>query len=518
MPSVFRLGPSALALLILSWNLTASGEDIGAEALRTKATPRPTATPKPTRKPTPVPTATPSPTPVPTATPTPVPTPSPTPVATATPTPVPTPTPAPSTGSKAIGINIAGLNYYGTEVPFLNLFKLSEPWLTQCSGYEDPNCSSFVVSGGSAWNTLEQSKLVLDANGYPTSLPVPGANSAVNYTRVSTLVPTGLNARTPAGRFIVLYDGEGTLSYGLGAVKNDAQSSTGRDVLDIATNGVQTWFQLSITATDPGQTGNYLKNIRVLPEGGVCSNNAAQYCDPNAASSCSNGASCQSFEQVHAAQPFDPRFLHNLSGFKAVRFMEYQNTNNARIVHWTGRTTPDKATWGAEDRDGGPLEMAVALGNQLNADIWLNIPTYADDDYVRNFATLVRDQLAPHLKVYVEYSNEAWNGGFSAGGWMEAQALARWPNANDTVFGKRMQWYGMRTAQICDIWKDVWGTSFNQVECVMGGQAANSWTVQQALDCPLWAAENGGSACVQHNIRAIAIAPYFGYYLGLPEN
>ncbi|MDD2769500.1 MAG: cellulose-binding protein, partial [Methylococcus sp.] len=42
--------------------------------------------------------------------------------------------------------------------------------------------------------------------------------------------------------------------------------------------------------------------------------------------------------------------------------------------------------------------------------------------------------------------------------------------------------------------------------------------VQQALDCPLWAAENGGSACVQHNIRAIAIAPYFGYYLGLPEN
>ncbi|WP_051220194.1 hypothetical protein [Methylococcus capsulatus] len=406
-------------------------------------------------------------------------------------------------------------------MPFLNLFKLSEPWLTQCDAYQDPNCSTFVEAGGSSWNTREQAKLILDSNGYPRSLPDPaqGAASGTNYTSVATLVPTGLNSATPAGRFIVLYDGEGTLAYGRGASRNASLSSPGRDVIDVSTDGIQTWIQVSIKATDPNKTGNHIRNLRLLQAGGVCSNDPAAYCDPSAAQSgCASGGSCRSFEQVYPTQPFDPRFLRNLAGFKAVRFMAFQNTNDSQVELWADRTLPDDVTWVSERGDGGPVEMAVALGNQLGADIWVNMPTHADDGYVRSFATLVKNTLAASRKVYVEYSNEAWNGAFSAGSWMENQALTRWAGASDTPFGKRLQWYGMRTAQICDIWKAVWGASFSRVVCVLGAQAANPWTARQALDCPLWAAENGGASCVQHGIRALAIAPYFGYYLGLPEN
>jgi hypothetical protein len=52
------------------------------------------------------------------------------------------------------------------------------------------------------------------------------------------------------------------------------------------------------------------------------------------------------------------------------------------------------------------------------------------------------------------------------------------------------------------------------VTCVLGAQAANTWTATQALSCPLWA--NG--PCQNHHIDAIAIAPYFGHYLGAPAN
>lgn len=419
----------------------------------------------------------------------------------------------------AFGVNIAGLAYYGSEVPFVDLFKLSGPWLTQCSEGSDASCdASRFAAGASAWNTLEQDQLVLDTNGYPKSLPDSSQTSAriSRFTAVATLVPTGLNRSHSSGRYIVLYDGEGTLAYGRGAVRNAAWSKPGRDVLEVMTDGAEPWFQLAIIATDPGKSGNHIRNIRVLPAGGFCSGAPTSPCGDSSA--CTGQGSCLEFEQTYLTQPFDPRFLRNLANFRAVRFMDYQNTNDSTVVRWSERTLPQARTWVSEHGDGGPAETVVALGNRLEADVWVNMPTQVDDDYVRNFAALMRSGLDKTRKVYVEYGNEAWNGAFSAGSWMEAQALVRWPRAGDTVFGKRMQWYGMRTAQVCDIWKSVWSGEAARVVCVMGSQAANVWTARQALDCPLWAAENGGKPCHKHDIQVLAIAPYFGYYLGLPEH
>ena len=55
----------------------------------------------------------------------------------------------------------------------------------------------------------------------------------------------------------------------------------------------------------------------------------------------------------------------------------------------------------------------IDLGNELEKDIWLNIPHLADDAFVRAMAEAVRDSLDPALKVYVEFSNEVWNSQFS---------------------------------------------------------------------------------------------------------
>ncbi|MGY6214123.1 cellulose-binding protein [Methylolobus aquaticus] len=431
--------------------------------------------------------------------------------------------PTPEQRPLRLGINIEGLAYWGTEAAFVNLAKMASPWLTQCDPRQDPYCADglFGVAGANSWNTKEQDKLDLDEQGYPRSLPdvSQGTVNHTNFTSVSTLIPTGLSPLRTSGRFVVRYDGEGRLVYGRGATRNAALSKPGRDVLDVTTDGNQTWFQLTIAATDPRKSGRYLRNIRIFPEGGACASDPALACSiSDTGEACPNNGTCRSFEDSETDQPFHPAFLANLRPFRAIRFMAFQNTNASWTERWDQRTSPERFTWVSDHADGGPVEMIVALGNRTGTDIWVNMPTRSDDDYVRQFATYVHDHLQPARRVYVEYSNEVWNTAFPGGAWVEAKALARWPNAKDTPFGKRLQWYGMRAAQICDLWHQVFAADSARLTCIMGAQAANPWTAKQALECPLWASEAGNTPCVKHGIQGLAVAPYFGFYIGNPKH
>ena len=71
----------------------------------------------------------------------------------------------------------------------------------------------------------------------------------------------------------------------------------------------------------------------------------------------------------------------------------------------------DQAHWG--NRNGVPYEMQIALSNELQQDLWLNIPHAATDDFITQLAQLVNEQLDPDLRVWIEYTNEAWNGSFA---------------------------------------------------------------------------------------------------------
>jgi hypothetical protein len=93
---------------------------------------------------------------------------------------------------------------------------------------------------------------------------------------------------------------------------------------------------------------------------------------------------------------------------------------------------------------------------------------------------------------------------------MEQQGSILFAASNESGFTKRINFYGKRTAEICEIWRRVFSDSNQRVICVMASQAANSWTATEALACPLWTQ----GPCVQRGIGALAIAPYFGDYLG----
>lgn len=411
----------------------------------------------------------------------------------------PAPAPIGSNATSPLGSNLAGWSDYGTEQPFLDLFKSSRNWIPQAPG---------------VWDTGERAALDLDANGWPRSLPV-ATSTTVRYRSLATLLVVGadLNGVRQGGEHVVLYDGEGTLTYSLGGAKIAARSRPGRDVINVDPNqgaGVQ----ISITATDPNGTGNYLRNIRVVPAGTVCDDDALALCLADNDPACARSA-CQSTEAaLQAGRVFHPNFLRTQVYYRALRYMQPQSANVIdsllpQQTEWASRNTLSSARWNGQA--GTPPEVIPALSNQLHSDPWVNMPHRASDDYMRQFARLMRDQLAPDRKIYVEYANEIWNTAFSAGAWVEAQAQLAWPGGVDSGYTKRINWYGKRTAEMCDIWKTEWANESGRVVCVLGAQIANAWTSRAALDCALWTA---GRPCQKHGIDAIAIAPYFGHYIG----
>lgn len=370
--------------------------------------------------------------------------------------------PAP-TSSSPIGTNLTGVVDWSAEWAFVDAFKASRPWIS-----------------GSASQWDDGRALALDDDGWVRSL-LPGQIAR------TLLLPSG---HYPAGRYIVLYDGEGTLAYGGGGVVDS--STPGRDV--VIADGAQPVI-LSMTATT---AGNPLRNIRFVMPGGVCSADQFRYCDD--ASPCGTGT-CESFEDVYATQVFHPTFLSRLRGYRTLRFMDWMQTNNSSVSAQGPRVSD--ARWSAA---GVPVEILVALANRLGADAWINVPHLATDEYVSRLATALHDQLDPNLKAYVEYSNEIWNSIFAQGSYAEQQGVAL--GLATTPFEARLRFQARRSVEIFKIFETVFPTEERpRLVRVVAAQAANAWTSTVLLD----------HADTRAHVDALAIAPYFGGYLGSPE-
>ncbi len=375
--------------------------------------------------------------------------------------------------NRSLGIGLGGLSEYSTQIPFLDAFKTAKAWITQCSEGE-PGCSD-------PWDTNEQDKLNLDANGWVKSLPKPG--SGATYTRVATLLFRDIPGMFPTGKYVVLYEGEGKITYGFEAQKIDSQSKPGRDVINVSGGSGGIWIQ--ITETDPKGNGNYIRNIRVVPE---------------------------KYEKTYATQIFNPVWLDKIKGFQALRFMDWMATNNSTQKNWENRPKPKDYTWTTK---GAPVEIMVALANRLKADPWFNMPHMATDDYIKKFAQYVKDNLDPQLKAYVEYSNEVWNWQFQQAQYAKEQGEAQW---GQDVGDAWMQFNGMKAAQVCDIWKkQVFKGASKRVFCVIGAHTSWKGLEEPLLNAPKWVAQ-GNEPPYKHGINGIAIAGYFSGDLGKPQN
>jgi VCBS repeat-containing protein len=142
------------------------------------------------------------------------------------------------------------------------------------------------------------------------------------------------------------------------------------------------------------------------------------------------------------------------------------------------------------------------------ADGWFNMPINASDDYVRQFATYVRDHLNPGLEIHVEFSNEVWNWAFPQ---------SHYADAHDAGFENWMEWYGVRAAQVGRIWNQVFGESptggedaTGRVHVVYNTQAAWQGLEFYGLETQNWY-ENGVHVRASDYFDEYAVAGYYRF-------
>ena len=375
---------------------------------------------------------------------------------------------APLNANSALATNLSGIRDWVPSWPFVDVFHTSRVW----------------VSGDSDGTWDDGRPIDTDADGWVRSL-LPGQVAR-------TLMLWG-GTHFPEGDYVVLYEGQGTLEYAMGASRDDGASAPGRDVVHFRSD--KGGFLMNLTATDPSDP---VRDVRVLMPGGVCHDDPLRACEE--AAPCPTGA-CDAFEDVYDTQVFHPGFLAGLARFRALRFMDWMDTNDSTVSTYAQRPKPTDARWSTH---GVPVELIVALCNRLSADAWVNIPHLADDDYVTQLATYLHDHLDPSLRVYVEHSNEVWNGQFAQAQYAQARGLEL--GLSSDPFQAQLRYHSLRSVQIFDLFEAVYGGTDRLVR-VMAAQAANSWTSEQVLDY--------GDA--PSHTDALAIAPYFGNYLGAPD-
>lgn len=292
------------------------------------------------------------------------------------------------------GMNVWFLNDYDKSNAFVDIMKHSRPWQN------------------ADWNADAST----DSNFWPTQ-------------DCSTVFFAGLPAHYINGTYKLIFEGQADVSieWTNGSVTNKVYNSetniTSADVaitINAVTDAGKIVFRnTKLTQTSATNTG--IKNVRFYKPG----------------------------YPTDGSQVFTTEFLNAMSGCKVIRFMDWFATNNSSVKTWAERGLPGYAhqstpngplsiTYPNPDTyvytsKGGALEHMIQLANELNSDMWINIPVLADDGYIEKLSLALRygtDGINPYtapqtnpvypplesnLKVYIEYANEVWN---SAPGFM----------------------------------------------------------------------------------------------------
>ena len=370
----------------------------------------------------------------------------------------------------SLGTNLSGIVDWATSFPFVNQFLMTRPWFTQ---------------SGNIFDTGQAGLLDLDANGWIRDFTRTG--TAAPFDRVSTIWNTS-DGYQRDGQYVLEWTGTGTIVVNPGPGCSIVSTGDHRMVINVAGSG-QVGF--SITSTDPANTGDYLRDIKFYHQDDA--------------------------DLIDAGVMFNPEFLEKIQDFRVLRFMDWMNTNNSTIQNWS-QMRPEEAAFQTNygnDVRGVSVAVMVDLANQTRTDPWFTIPHLASDDYIRNFASYVRDNLDAGLVARFEYSNEVWNWGFQQAQWAQAQAQATW-GAN--VQGGWMQWYGEKAANMANIVADVFGAQTG-IRALNVFSTQSSWPGLEnyALNAPD-AVAAGGIAPRDAPFHVYAIAPYFGGSIGATEN
>ncbi len=371
-----------------------------------------------------------------------------------------------------VGINLDSVVDYVPNWMFTDVFQSSRPWVSH---------SFNTVTRQRDFNGGSAIPVQVDQNGWPTQLATwTNSSGQLMQQQLGTLMFRELSGKYPAGTYRAEWDGTGEVVFGF-------------DAREVSRGMTVDGHHFALLEVTPGTQGIYL-GINSLSPADPVRNIHVWMPDYNGQSFAG-----QRWQPGANFSPFHPLYKERIDNFGILRFMQTQETNTSDIVTWSDRRDANDARQNSDMHpsmaNGMSVEYMVQLANEVDADPWFNMPYMADDTFVRNFATYVRDHLEPGLTAYVEWANEVWNfaPGYEASYWVAQQTLLP-ENAGLSQF----QIIGREASRDMNIWTNVFAGQTNRIVRTVGGQAANAWLTERIVE------NMGGS------FDAIAIAPYFG--------
>ena len=363
-----------------------------------------------------------------------------------------------------VGAGLGALAEWSTQWPFIDLMKTARPWTGHLHGQWGGWEHADLEAGG--W---------LDAQGWPTAIP-----PELSSVEAIFIVDQPPEAVSLAGRYRVSWRGEGRIEL-FGGSEN-VRYRPGEAWFDYTPR--EGLVSVRIVATDPRGVGDHIRDIRIVK--------------------------AENIELLEAGAIFNPAWLARIENLRALRFMDWMRTNHSTAAEWSGRPRVDDYTYAWR---GAPVEMMVALANEIAADPWFNMPHMATDEYFEQFAAYVRDHLETRRKVYVEYSNEVWNWSFGQASWLRDQARARWRREGGDEW---IQFAGMRAAEMAHVWDAAFGAqASNRLVKVISTQTGWLGLEKGLLDAPLWVAEDPArNAPPSESFDAYGVTGYFSGLLG----
>ena len=343
------------------------------------------------------------------------------------------------------GINLYAPKDWNRQQIFLNVMRMARPWISQ---------------GDQAWD--DKRPIDVDENGYVRSL-LPGQKAA-------TIMLTNLTANFPGGEYIFLYDGEGTFEW-----KHNGRrisSEPGREVVQV-TNKDRGFTLMQVTSVNPD---NYPRNMRFVK---------AEYED-------------------RLDEVFAPWVLETWGDADTTRFMDLTLTNNATLSEWATRPKmEDRTFW----KNGIAWEIAIEYARLSGQNIWINLPHLATDEFIRETAIMMRDQLPKETTVYYEFSNEVWNGMFRQTHY--ANEKGKEEGLGPETWRAGLQYYGKQCLNMFKILDEVYaGEPKERYNKVIGVQASNKGAAKIAAE---------GFDAYKH-ADSLAGAPYLTFNVPLKKS
>ncbi len=331
-----------------------------------------------------------------------------------------------------IGVDLEGPEYWSIgDKPFLDQMKFS---------------SEFFAFYDWDWDNEVMDLIAVDENGYPTV----GIPYTVNIPNVGMKDLKCRKMISAVGRlnltdYVFLYDGNGTFDF---TGFNVTSTSPGR--IELTCNTTENAY-IDILTSDP--MPNHARNFRLVQA---------------------------IYENSFETNIWYPPFQDKLANFHTVRFMDWFQTNDSKMVHWEDRTIPSYNT--QTIKSGVAYEYAIDLCNQIDINPWVCVPHEADTNYIQQMAILFRDNLDPELDVYLEYSNEIWNFQFE-----QAQWIIQEPGFGITTnelydSNQEYGWNGgLLAKRTFKLWREIFGADSLRVKRVLANQGCYSHIASQNI-------------------------------------